>query len=113
MDRRGGHDEDEKVELNAYPANHSNHSFESQPFSPSPVTPRPLTPVRPGHFPTDEYGQPVWLQPTARMSGNSDSFHNSSWDLRTPYDSRSASPTLVSTVRLCFFGLFVVGIDPA
>ncbi|KAJ5210410.1 hypothetical protein N7491_010217 [Penicillium cf. griseofulvum] len=95
MDRRYGEDQDEKVELNTYRGYHSNNSFENpEPFTPSGNSSRPLTPVRPGHFPTDEYGQPVWLQPTARMSGNSDSFHNSSWDSRTPYDSRSASPTL-------------------
>ncbi|KAF4769449.1 hypothetical protein HAV15_008936 [Penicillium sp. str.  len=91
MDKRyGPDDQDEKVELNTYRSGlHPNNSFEHpEPFSPSPVSPRPLTPIRPGHFPTDEYGQPVWLQPTARMSGHSD------WDSRTPYDSRSASPTL-------------------
>lgn len=104
MDRRYGHDDqDEKVELNTYRGYHQNNSFEHpEPFSPSPVSPRPLTPVRPGHFPTDEYGQPVWLQPAARMSGHSDSFHNSSWDSRTPYDSRSASPTLVSAMLSLF-----------
>lgn len=106
MDRRHGpDDQDEKVELNTYRSGfHTNNSFEHpEPFSPSPVSPRPLTPVRPGHFPTDEYGQPIWLQPTARMSGHSD------WDSRTPYDSRSASPTLVSTDL--FSVLFILGID--
>lgn len=107
MDRRyGPDDQDEKVELNTYRGFHPNPSFEqTEPFAPSPVSPRPLTPVRPGHFPTDEYGQPVWLQPTARMSGHSD--NNSSWDTRTPYDSRSASPTLVSTI-FSLFALFSV-----
>lgn len=105
MDRRyGPDDQDEKVELNTYRTGFQNNSFEHpEPFSPSPVSPRPLTPIRPGHFPTDEFGQPVWLQPTARMSGHSD------WDSRTPYDSRSASPTLVSTDL--FFVLFILGID--
>jgi hypothetical protein len=109
MDRRYGEDQDEKVELNTYRGYHSNNSFEHpEPFTPSGISSRPLTPVRPGHFPTDEYGQPVWLQPTARMSGHSDSFHNSSWDSRTPYDSRSASPTLVSTILVFFFFFFVI-----
>lgn len=97
MDRRyANDDQEEKVELNTYRGYHPNHSFEnSQTFSPSPISSRPLTPIRPGHFPTDEYGQPVWLQPAASMSGHSDSFGHSPWDSRTPLDSRSASPTLV------------------
>ncbi|KAG0154379.1 hypothetical protein PDIDSM_1759 [Penicillium digitatum] len=95
MDRRyGPDDQDEKVELNTYRGIHPNTSFEHPEPSASSSSPRPLTPVRPGHLPTDDYGQPVWLQPTARMSGHSDSFNNSPWDSRTPYDSRSASPTL-------------------
>ncbi|CAI7669196.1 unnamed protein product [Penicillium bialowiezense] len=94
MDRRQPHDEDEKVELNTYRYQSNNVSFDQEPFAPSPISPRALTPVRPGHFPTDEYGQPVWLQPTARMSGHSDSINGSPWNTQTPYDSRSGSPTL-------------------
>lgn len=98
MDRRQPHDEDEKVELNTYRYQSNNVSFDQEPFAPSPISPRALTPVRPGHFPTDEYGQPVWLQPTARMSGHSDSINGSPWNTQTPYDSRSGSPTLVNHV---------------
>ncbi|KAJ5555599.1 hypothetical protein N7535_008033 [Penicillium sp. DV-2018c] len=98
MDRRYANDDhEEKVELNTYRSYHPNHSFEHpEPYSSLPLSPRPLTPIRPGHFPTDEYGQPIWLQPTARMSGHSqtDSFSTSQWETKTPYDSRSASPTL-------------------
>ncbi|CAG8097170.1 unnamed protein product [Penicillium salamii] len=93
MDRRND-DQDEKVELNTYRYQSNNASFDQEPFSPSPISPRALTPIRPGHFPTDEYGQPVWLQPAARMSGHSDSINGSPWNTQTPYDSRSASPTL-------------------
>lgn len=98
MDRRYGDDQDEKVELDTY-RYHSNNSFEHPtPFAPSPLSPRALTPVRPGHFPTDEDGQPIWLQPAARMSGHSDSINGSPWSTQTPYDSRSGSPTFVSGV---------------
>ncbi|CAG7959140.1 unnamed protein product [Penicillium salamii] len=93
MDRRND-DQDEKVELNTYRYQSNNASFDQEPFSPSPISPRALTPIRPGHFPTDEDGQPVWLQPAARMSGHSDSINGSPWNTQTPYDSRSASPTL-------------------
>ncbi|CAG8022082.1 unnamed protein product [Penicillium olsonii] len=93
MDRRN-EDQDEKVELNTYRYQSNNASFDQETFSPSPISPRALTPIRPGHFPTDEYGQPVWLQPAARMSGHSDSISGSPWNTQTPYDSRSASPTL-------------------
>lgn len=98
MDRRYGDDQDEKVELDTY-RYHSNNSFEHPTaFSPSPLSPRALTPIRPGHFPTDEDGQPIWLQPTARMSGHSDSINGSPWNTQTPYDSRSGSPTFVSGI---------------
>jgi hypothetical protein len=102
MDRRyANDDQDEKeVELNTYRYHGSTSSFEHpEPFSPSPISPRALTPIRPGHFPTDEYGQPVWLQPSARMSGHSDSINGSPWNTQTPYDSRSTSPTLVNIHR--------------
>lgn len=57
------------------------------------ATPRPpAMPYRPGHGLRDEYPPPgsPWMQPTPRSSTGPDSFVN------TPYDSRSASPTLVS-----------------
>lgn len=96
MDGRHGHDDQEKVEMDVYRGYGNNSSFEHpQPYAPYSPLPRPLTPVRPGHFPVDEYGQHVWLQPATRTSGNSDSLPNTPWDSRTPYDSRSASPTLV------------------
>jgi hypothetical protein len=62
------------------------------------VSPRPVMPYRPGHMARDSYGSPYssphagWLQPTPRSSTGPDSF---SYGV-TPYDSRSASPTLVS-----------------
>ncbi|KAJ6087046.1 hypothetical protein N7467_005960 [Penicillium canescens] len=94
MDGRYGHDDQEKVEMDVYRGYGNNSSFEHpQPYAPYSPS-RALTPVRPGHFPVDEYGQHVWLQPATRTSGNSDSLPNTPWDSRTPYDSRSASPTL-------------------
>ena len=60
MDGRYGHDDQEKVEMDVYRGYGNNSSFEHpQPYAPYSPLPRPLTPVRPGHFPVDEYGQHV------------------------------------------------------
>ena len=100
------HEEEETYELTP-PQNYRNpNSFDFQ-FQDSAPSPRPIMPIRPGHatntttsattstnYSPPEYSSP-WLQPTPRFSGGPDSFPNS------PYDSRSASPTLVCVAHSC------------
>lgn len=104
----GQEDPEEMVELNAASPGYRNlsHNNSSSTFdfhfndasSPSIASPRPVMPFRPGHLAQEDHGspysspQPGWLQPTPRSSVGPDSFPYGS----TPYDSRSASPTLVS-----------------
>lgn len=89
----GREDPEEMVELNAaYPGyrNPNGLDFHFHDVSPSIPSPRPVMPFRPGHMVRDDYGSSGWVQPTPRLSAGPDSLTN------TPYDSRSASPTLVS-----------------
>ncbi|KAJ5661882.1 uncharacterized protein N7477_009498 [Penicillium maclennaniae] len=103
-----GHEEtEEMVELNAASPGYRNlsHNNSSSTFdfqfndgaSPGIASPRPVMPYRPGHMARDDHDspysspQPGWLQPTPRSSVGPDSFSYGA----TPYDSRSASPTLV------------------
>ncbi|KAK5798484.1 hypothetical protein VI817_004774 [Penicillium citrinum] len=92
-------EEEETYELTPPQNSRYPNSFDFQ-FQDSAPSPRPIMPIRPGHTATTsttnysppEYSSP-WLQPTPRLSGGPDSFPN------TPYDSRSASPTLVSVLE--------------
>lgn len=101
----GYEDSEEMVELTArhppaYRHPNTSNSFGlqlSNAHASAMATPRPpAMPYRPGHA-REDYGppgSPCTLQPTPRSSTGPDSFTN------TPYDSRSASPTLVSLVLL-------------
>ncbi|KAJ5125954.1 hypothetical protein N7526_008131 [Penicillium atrosanguineum] len=107
----GHEDPEEMVELNAASPGYRNlsHNNSSSTFdfqfndasSPSVASPRPVMPFRLGHMARDDLGspynspQPGWLQPTPRSSVGPDSFSYGA----TPYDSRSASPTLVGQSR--------------
>lgn len=100
-----GQEEEELHTLNGYqgvhnpPVSPSNFDFEFQDVP----SPRPVVPYRPGHAmsprysPPDYAATPGWLQPTPRTSDVPEAWMNS------PYDSRSASPTLVCTpLHSCF-----------
>lgn len=103
-------EEEETYELTPPQNSRYPNSFDFQ-FQDSAPSPRPIMPIRPGHTATTsttnysppEYSSP-WLQPTPRLSGGPDSFPN------TPYDSRSASPTLVCVafLRSTFFSFFLL-----
>jgi len=96
-------DPEEMVELDAAHPGYRNPNagfdfhFNDIP-SPGLASPRPVMPYRPGHMAREDDGYPYsapspgWLQPTPRSSTGPDSFTYAG----TPYDSRSASPTLVS-----------------
>lgn len=106
-------EEEDTFELTP-PQNHQNYrshpdssttsfdfQFPDSAASPSTPSTRPIMPIRPGHSYNHNYSPPEysssWLQPTPRLSGGPDSFPN------TPYDSRSASPTLVCFRLFLFF----------
>lgn len=93
-------EQEEMVDLNGYrsPRNLDNtydYSFQDGPASPAPVSPRPVAPYRPGlqkrYSPPDYNASSGWLTTqTPRSSRGPESFAES------PYDSRAASPTMVS-----------------
>lgn len=98
----GPDETEEMVDLNAYRGvrnpNSLDFQFNDLPspglHSPGIASPRPAMPYRPGHSPRyspPEYSSGSWLQPTPRSSDIPESWAT------TPHDSRSASPTLVSS----------------